>query len=316
MSTILKALRRLEEEKSASGSRPLREEIAKPPFSAGPPPRRGLPVVGLAIGFALLLGFATWWLLPPEAADEPTIAGTAAEAGNLARVESEPASAERSAARRSVARSSVAADGPPAEAFSSPVEVVPRPTVTPRVPIELSPREAPAEVAAAPVPEPVAPSTKAKAPPKPPVVAVAPTPKPRPVSRPAPRPSATPEVAAPSAPAERVPAVAERPARVAVAPKPDPPPTPEAVKPAPVAPAPLPVEPTPPVVAAPRIRVDKTLWHPQRDRREAVVGLEGAAVRRVHEGDVVGRFVVSEIQPSGVVFESDGTTLRRGIGAD
>jgi hypothetical protein len=65
----------------------------------------------------------------------------------------------------------------------------------------------------------------------------------------------------------------------------------------------------------PALRVAKTLWHPQADRRVAIVSLDGAEPRRIHEGDVVGRYVVSEIQPSGVVFLDDGEKVRRAVGA-
>jgi aspartate 1-decarboxylase len=61
--------------------------------------------------------------------------------------------------------------------------------------------------------------------------------------------------------------------------------------------------------------VEKTQWHPQAERRIAFVSLDGAAARRIQEGDVVGRYVVSEIQPSGVVFLDDGEKVRRGVGA-
>jgi hypothetical protein len=72
----------------------------------------------------------------------------------------------------------------------------------------------------------------------------------------------------------------------------------------------------PPAAAgASSLLVAKTLWHPQADRRVAMVSVDGAEPRRVSEGDVVGRYLVSEIQPSGVVFLDDGEKVRRAVGA-
>ena len=66
--------------------------------------------------------------------------------------------------------------------------------------------------------------------------------------------------------------------------------------------------------SSPSVRVEKTRWHPKPHRRDAMVAVDGAAAQRVHEGDVVGRLVVTEIEPSGVLFERDGQKLRRRIG--
>ena len=67
-------------------------------------------------------------------------------------------------------------------------------------------------------------------------------------------------------------------------------------------------------IAAPSLRVEKTLWHPRPDRREALVAVDGGVAQRIQEGDVVGRSLVSEIQPSAVVFEREGEKIRRAIG--
>jgi hypothetical protein len=67
--------------------------------------------------------------------------------------------------------------------------------------------------------------------------------------------------------------------------------------------------------SAAEVRVEKTLWHPQADRRVAVLALPGREdPLRVHEGDVVGTLVVAEIEPSGVVFTRDGERMRRALG--
>jgi hypothetical protein len=92
----------------------------------------------------------------------------------------------------------------------------------------------------------------------------------------------------------------------AAAPEPEPEPAPPAGERAEVAPA---------APAPPDLLVAKTLWHPQADRRVAFVSIGGGESRRIQEGDVVGRYVVSEIQPSGVVFLDDGEKVRRAVGA-
>ena len=69
MSTILKALRRLEEQKSAASPRPLRDEVVLTPTRRRS--RRGL-VVALVAAFAfVVLGGAAVWLLDRAPATEP-----------------------------------------------------------------------------------------------------------------------------------------------------------------------------------------------------------------------------------------------------
>jgi hypothetical protein len=70
----------------------------------------------------------------------------------------------------------------------------------------------------------------------------------------------------------------------------------------------------PPPLAA-GIRIEQTLWHPQPDRRVAVLTLDGGdALVRVQEGDTVRELLVSEIEPSGVVFTYRGERSRLGLG--
>jgi hypothetical protein len=69
----------------------------------------------------------------------------------------------------------------------------------------------------------------------------------------------------------------------------------------------------------PVILVARTLWHPSAERREALIEVEegaGPERRRVREGDVVGPLRVEKIEPSGVVFDYDGTELRHSVGSD
>ena len=68
MSTILKALRRLEREKTALEGRPLKDEVTAAPATGS---RRGFPLFALMIAAgALGLGFGAslLWLWPSEAA--------------------------------------------------------------------------------------------------------------------------------------------------------------------------------------------------------------------------------------------------------
>lgn len=99
----------------------------------------------------------------------------------------------------------------------------------------------------------------------------------------------------------------------AVAPRQRPAPTPSATKSAPPAPA---VE---PVAVSPRVRevaVVKTVWHPSPDRRIASLKISGeSSGREVREGDVVEGLSVREIKLSGVVFEREGVTVERRVGA-
>lgn len=78
MSTILKALRRLEQERARGGERPLREEVV-----LARPRRRGPWGVWAATGAALAAGFAATWLVlgsfggtpPPAAVPAPAPRG-------------------------------------------------------------------------------------------------------------------------------------------------------------------------------------------------------------------------------------------------
>ena len=68
-------------------------------------------------------------------------------------------------------------------------------------------------------------------------------------------------------------------------------------------------------VAGPEVTVRKTYWHPNPERRVAEVEVEGhKGALELHEGDAVGTLVISEIQPSGVVFLHGGERLQRKVG--
>jgi hypothetical protein len=80
-----------------------------------------------------------------------------------------------------------------------------------------------------------------------------------------------------------------------------------------------PVE-TPSAAAAtpgvPPVRVDRTQWHPAPEKRSAQIRVgEGTEPRELREGDAVNGVVVKEIRPSGVVFVHAGNEFKRDVGA-
>lgn len=357
MSTILKALRRLERDKTPTGQRPLREEVAISPASADRPRRRRLPLaVALTVLVAAGAGYGLWRLGPWQAAPSPAARDVAAEPaaapapkraamkpGWRPRNRPVPAASRSARAAAAAHRTEAAAtqQGLPDEAFASNVEVVKRPAPSPRVPIEIAhaadPLPAAADAGGPPgsggrAPE----ATRAPRPtPKPAATglanaAPARAPAPIAVAR-ASAPAATPGTARAPVPSEPTPAATRAPASSE--------PTPAVAK-APASSRPArttagesrpraattaseiasrtgstaPAHASAAGTSASQLRVEKTLWHPDPGRRAAFVSLDGKSAKRFQEGDVVGRYVVSEIQPDGVVFLEDGKTVRRKVG--
>jgi hypothetical protein len=260
VSTILKALRRLEHERRTQTPVDLREAVA-----GGAPVRRAQGTwvgVFLAGAGVALLSIAAW----------------SAWTGRDAATTVAP---------------------PPAR--TAPGAVAARPPVKP--PRDVEPARESAEVASperAPAPAPLVADRPAPAPPPPAAKRSAPAPPPEVV--PAPK------------VARAIPAPAPRPAA-----KPEPP-APRAAEPAPRKPAPPPPPAEEPAVktvvrAVPPPVVRRTIWHPDADRRRAVVELEGRdEPLTLRQGDAVGGLVVVEIEPSAVTFLRDGVTLRRRVG--
>jgi hypothetical protein len=63
------------------------------------------------------------------------------------------------------------------------------------------------------------------------------------------------------------------------------------------------------------ISVDKTIWHPDADRRLAIVELtESGEELRLQEGDAVGPLVIETIRPGGVLFVHDGVQVEYRVG--
>jgi hypothetical protein len=313
VSTILKALRRVEEGRPAQPQRrSMRGDIVtgggKPPVSGPggkpPAPRRNKPrgpnlLIWSSLGAALLLAALVWWRLPgAEDADlveaQPPAAAERSAPAPAAHAVRPPASdlPPRSPVERLAdATEPAAAPAPPAPAAPETA-----PAIDPGLPDDLAQRLPPlGETLDAPVPE----LPAAVAPPSPPSEPAA-QPAPSrssapaaPVARSEPRPPPPPQAAAPVVKPPRV-------AASAPAPKP-----PVAAKRAPA----------PPPPSAPAVQVERTSWHPKPGRRVAWVRLEGSSVvREVHEGDALGTLVVKEIRPSAVVFLHGAEQLQRRVG--
>ena len=321
MSTILKALQRLDREKSSPGGRPLQDEVAA---AASAPSRRRLPVAAIGAAMAALglgLGASMFWLWPrekavPELAAAPSALQGAAVAQNVpsaAVTQSVPDAVPAPPVLEAPTPAAPVASAPPPAAFSSPVAVVERPEPPPVAePAPAMPGEGAAEtdVPAASAPAPALPGDL------PPYEVAArkraarlsqPQPPPAPVARPV-------EVARaePPAPVARPLERAESEPLAANALPAAPPAQPVRRKPAAQTQAQ-----TQKLVRAnvPDVFVSSTVWHPQKDRRLAKVTFAGGAAQELHEGDAIGPLVVSVIEPSGVIFLHDGVEIRRRVGA-
>jgi hypothetical protein len=284
MSTILKALRRLEEERDVQEERPLREQVAAPRAAAPRGMARPLTSLALILGVGVGAGVLAFWSAQRDA--------------------KAPAASEASTPRVASSRPAEPAPAAPAPLPPAPVEPTPAPELAgpdpgaallPEPAPEPERRELPSgalasrvEVVRRPPPEPrIVDSEPAVVEPSAAVpTSVATRPKVPAASPPPPR-------SARSAPRERTSSVA-------------------AQRPAPARPA---APPPKPRAVTPGVHVERTVWHPVSDRRVAVVALDGAGgPREIREGDAVGSLVVSEIEPSGVVFLHQGVELRRRVG--
>lgn len=275
MSTILKALRRLEQEKGEESPLPALDSraLVSPgePFSRGGRSRAWLPwVVGLStLALAVLAG--GWWLLGRR----PT--GPAA-----ARPASPPAAMTQATHREPAAPARpIPPPAPPAAAVAAGSPALP-PAAAP-VPRATGPSPAAGVLAPAPTPAP-APSVAEVAPPAP-APSAAPRPAAAPPARPAPQRASPPRVT--SVARRKSPHHASSSTRRAAVPQ---------------------VAVIPP---APTVAVWEIVWHPDPKRRVATVKVEGRdAPLRLHEGDAVGTLVVAEIDPGAVIF-LDGTARVR-----
>lgn len=160
MSTILKALRRLEQEKSAQSDRPLSEAIANTP---APPPATRSVSPWLVAGGSLVLAFAVtvgvFWLLSADEAAPPAETVASAQAPRAAEPYGKPGAtrpaperpevaarweaAQRAKAARAKRKAELAEGALPAAALASEVEVVAR---APKLPVPAPESETPPPV--------------------------------------------------------------------------------------------------------------------------------------------------------------------------
>lgn len=340
MSTILKALRRLEQEKSTASNRPLSEALANAPVPPAPPRKRRRLWLVVSSGGVAAAAVAAFLLLSDRPGEQAAQPAQVAAADAVVAPHPSPPARVRSNGARPPQPPQPAVGGAPS--LPSPVRTAPsdlgygapdspqrqpslfRPSAKPSR--ELPPAALSSEVEVVSRVQPVKPPGTVTGPPagdlpaQPPSDRVA-------VERPAPKP-----VRRPAVPAE-APVVAASPTRAPTAvsantrpPETTPPPTPQAVeKPAPeptevasVAPKKA-VEPRVkqvPRSPVPDLNVERTVWHPLAERRVAVVTLQDSGeVVELHEGDAIGPLVVRAIEPTAVVFLHDGVELRRRIGS-
>ncbi len=309
MSTILKALQRLEDEKSANAERSLNEQVV----ARHPPPdpeRRGLKIGAVAIGgLAVAAAALFFWFTREDPAVEMAMESPPPAAAPVA---AQQVAAEKPR-RKPSARPAPAA---PAQQPSSEVEVSPVVEVVKRLdappadsaaPV-VSPKRAaqPAQVGA--VPPARRPSARK---PEPQVVREAAQPKPAPEQVANAKPAVAAQVLEDSASAKPVSAP---PAAIEIA----------AVVPKPAAAAesastPVAIRDLEQKVIQraklPTLSVEKTIWHPNADRRVAVLKLiDTDEVLRLKEGDAVGPLVVKVIKPGSVLFDHDGIEIVYNVG--
>jgi hypothetical protein len=282
VSTILKALQRLEDEKSANSERSLDEQVVarhQPPD----PERRGLKIGIVAIGgFAVAAAALLFWFTreDPDAdvvmeSPPPAVAPAAEVAQKVA--------AEKPRRKGSTRRA------PPARAKqdSSEVEVSPVVEVVKRLDVAsadsaVTKRAAPRAGADA---ERRARRSRARKP--------------------------KPEVAGDTVPVKPALAPPTPVETAVVVPKSDPTAA-SALIPAAIR------EPEQEVIQRaeiPTLSVQKTIWHPDADRRVAVVKLADAEeALRLKEGDAIGPLVIKAIKPGSVLFNHDGIEIVYNVG--
>ncbi|MBW2270768.1 MAG: hypothetical protein JRH16_19580 [Deltaproteobacteria bacterium] len=317
MSTIMRALRRLEQERERRvETQRLHGEVVAPSLS---PSRMSMLLSRGAWGIGLLLillglgsGAAWWWLgMPGLAGDGPT-AQTPVVATQLAGTETS-STRPRDDGSKIPGRIPVAPP-PPARAAERESE---RQRVAAAAPIPRATRPVPAEVPArraVPIADPVAKerdltsAAPAPARPQPPIARarkvtslpeVPPIEHEPPVPEPAPRTEPSPEQ-------PRVPGAEPK---AAPAPKPK-------VSPVPKAARASKSKPQPSVVAnLTPFAVVRTVWHPKPEKRIAQVASADGKKVEVHEGDVYEGLVVEEIQLSSVIFRDGDVTFSRRVSA-
>jgi len=355
MSTIiLKALRRLEQEKSTRSDRPLGEAVAgvaSVPAPQAATSRRwpmfagigiGIIVVGVATFAAIQWGRGSAESAPAEVAAIPAEPETPAVPGRAA---SDRAKAKRVAASRRTSQARQSRPGPnvarelPPEAPIPDVVVVERSQPSPASP--LGTRRTPANIASLRSPGLTGqqqPGGSSATPPSGefPTIDLSRLEELQAAAKSAGKSPESPEsieaarvAATPPAPAPKsqpTPAPVEvavaRPAPEPIptsAPKPEPEPKAKA-EPEPKPEPPLSFArkspPRPSLPPPPKVYVSRTVWHPDPSRRTAYVEFEGRdEIVALREGESIGPLVVTEIAPTGVSFDNHGSELTRRVGA-
>jgi hypothetical protein len=65
----------------------------------------------------------------------------------------------------------------------------------------------------------------------------------------------------------------------------------------------------------PSLSIEKTIWHPDANRRVAIVKMiESDETLRLKEGDAIGPLVVESIKPGSIVFNHDGVEISYNVG--
>ncbi len=313
MSTILKALKRLDEQRRADAApRTLEEQVlAGSSGRSGDPaarPNKGWFAAIGGAGLSLLAGIA-WFALreppqsarpaPPPVAAQPAelqdaiaqaplgslpqhdaaVSGTELDAGVRDALQVRSARSDSTLTGGAVSRRPAAGNQPEPGIGLEP-ELVAADAARNRAARIGAAEEAPAPFVAEPAREPVRAATPA---PVAPAREPEPTPSPVPTvaqADPAPRPAAALSIEPPVATAEPEP----RP-DVAI----------------------LPV--------LPEVWVERTQWHPTPAKRSALVRVGAAGEpRELHEGDSLEGVLVEEIRPSAVLFRYEGEEFKRGIG--
>lgn len=294
MSTILKALKRLDEQRRADAApKTLEEQVLGPSGARSVDPDAGrtkslFVVAGTAA--ALCLAGGTWFALrgdaPVSAAPAPAPVAT-----------QPPVATARRAAQPS--------DGMPVT--GTPIDDALREGLSvPSARVEAAPANA--LLPRADQPEPAAPGpAETPAPPLPALAAQMPADAaiPRreeraPAARPQPEPTRAPAATPPTATLRATP-VRE--------------PTPASDPSAGDAPAQRAEQESALDPERPVVWVERTRWHPTPEKRSAWVraGASGES-RELREGDAIGGVVVKEVRPSGVLFVYDGAEFKRGVG--
>ena len=278
MSTILKALRRLERERQPQPGKPLRDDVVA--LQPGEPQERPDRTLWWAsrVGAALMLVLGGLWLTSGmrevDHETEETRAPTAfarPDARELASEAIEPGPAR--------ARRTPVGENPPSRRSQPPPQAVSGEMASPPKPAPAA-LERPSRLVAR-VPERSGPVTD------------------RPHRLPDPEP-----LHAFEAPAVRV--ATPRPRAGGAGPR-------EAV-PAPLPAAFIPKPTAAKAPPAPEAHVDSTTWHPDTARRLAVVSTPGGAPVTLHEGDAIGELVILRIEPAAVIFLYEGREVTRRVG--